>query len=563
MSPGRRSAGRRVALAIALGLLWACTSVRSKVHHALEGLPGAKGPSVCVLFFDGLSQQAFQKLASDGTIPTLQREVLQRALVVDTAVTGVPSETYPNVASMITGLLPGHHGIPANVWLDRRLHRRESHTNIFRHFSASEFLIPEAKTLYERLPGDTVAITTPLARGAGIYRRNIVSVIASYARNDWPFLDRKTLDDIGDAYAGGARLGKVPTLVWGHLLGPDEVAHFYGPDSTEWRNEFASIDRAFARLVRRLTRMRVYDRILWVLIGDHGNHPYTTYVDSAELVHRALYSHPTTSDCSKGNCYLVTRRPDKHFDVGDAEIAVGAYRGVMVWLPSDRPPADLPAALRTRKKPRKQAHTGLAAAPRSDFAAALAHMKEVQLAVTRGPDPGSVLIYGPAGRSAVTSEEGPEHEVLYAYHVLEGEDPLGYEALPGLRARAGQGLPAEEWLELTAESEYPDLVVQLSEFFDSPRAPDVFLSPREGYGFRDGKAAGHGSFSRLETVVPLVFAGPGVTPGHRRVARVVDLTPTLLRYLGVPFDASAMDGDDLGIATVPPVLPSAPPTPDE
>ena len=55
-------------------------------------------------------------------------------------------------------------------------------------------------------------------------------------------------------------------------------------------------------------------------------------------------------------------------------------------------------------------------------------------------------------------------------------------------------------------------------------------------------------------MVPLLFAGPGVLPGHRRAARTVDLAPTLLSYLGVAFDPEDMDGDDLEIA------PAGPPT---
>ena len=119
---------------------------------------------------------------------------------------------------------------------------------------------------------------------------------------------------------------------------------------------------------------------------------------------------------------------------------------------------------------------------------------------------------------------------------------------------------ADEWLEATAETEYPDLVVQLPEFFDSPRSPDVFVSPADGYGFTSGNAAGHGSLSRSETVVPFLFAGPGVPPGRLHAARTVDLAPTLLAYLGVPYDPDEMDGDDLEIAPagVPAMKPLAP-----
>ena len=123
--------------------------------------------------------------------------------------------------------------------------------------------------------------------------------------------------------------------------------------------------------------------------------------------------------------------------------------------------------------------------------------------------------------------------------------------MPEIREALGRPLPADRWLRLTAGTEYPDLPVQLPEFFDSPRAPDILLSPRDGFGFTFDRAAGHGSLGRLETVVPFVFAGPGVAPGHRPVARTVDLAPTLLRYLGIPFDASTMDGDDLGIGKAP------------
>ncbi|MCM3876729.1 MAG: hypothetical protein NEA02_09955, partial [Thermoanaerobaculia bacterium] len=119
-----------------------------------------------------------------------------------------------------------------------------------------------------------------------------------------------------------------------------------------------------------------------------------------------------------------------------------------------------------------------------------------------------------------------------------------------------------EWLEATAETEFPDLVVQLPEFFDSPRSPDVFVSPKDGYGFTKGYVAGHGSLSRSETVVPLLFAGPGVTPGVRHAARTVDLAPTLLSYLGVAYDPDEMDGEDLEVAprgvSKPPPVPPAP-----
>jgi hypothetical protein len=194
--------------------------------------------------------------------------------------------------------------------------------------------------------------------------------------------------------------------------------------------------------------------------------------------------------------------------------------------------------------------------PVSSFAATLARAKEVRLVVTRGSAAGRVLVYARNGRSEIARVEGDETPARYAYRVLEGQDPLGYASDPSARVLLGAPHEASDWLDATAAGPYPDLVVQLPEFFDSPRAPDVYISPADGFGFTSGKAAGHGSLSRSETVVPFLFAGPGVAPGHRRAARTVDLAPTLLSYLGVPYDPDDMDGDDLEIAPGgPPALP--------
>jgi arylsulfatase A-like enzyme len=539
-------------------------SIHVRTQTAAERVSADPGPSVCVLFFDGLSAEAFERLVDVGALPNIKARIVDRGLSVKTAVSSVPSETYPNLASLETGLLPGHHGIPANIWLDRGLRVREAHTNILGIFSSTDYLVPEARTLFERLPGDTVAVTTPIARGASVHARNRIALVASYARNEWSFLDRKTLDDVGDAYAGAAAAGRVPPLVWAHFVGTDEVAHVSGLESREFQGTMSEIDDAFGRLLRRLRRRHLDERILFVLVGDHGNRSYRTFVDANELVNRALRANPTEADCSAGDCVLIPAvRKEKAYDVADAMIAVGAYRGVMIWLPANRPPEDVPSAFRAprrKRKPRIPSGAPLKIPGVSLFAATLARAPEVRLVAARGSSSGTVALYGPSGRAEIVREDRDGLESLYLYRVLEGDDPLDY-AHSAAAPLVGSAHDPDEWLEATAETEFPDLVVQLPEFFDSPRSPDVFLSPQDGYGFTKGYTAGHGSLSRSETVVPLLFAGPGVTPGVLHAARTVDLAPTLLSYLGVAYDPDDMDGEDLDIAPggVPkPAIPRAP-----
>ncbi|HEX5855321.1 MAG TPA: alkaline phosphatase family protein, partial [Thermoanaerobaculia bacterium] len=172
------SLGTRAAACAAAGtilVLAAACSIRARTHTAAEGTSLAPGPSVCVLFFDGLSGEVFDRLVEEGALPNIKARIVDQGLTVQNAVASVPSETYPNLASLETGLLPGHHGIPANIWLDRRLRVREAHTNILGVFSATDYLAAEARTLFERLPNDTVAITTPIARGATVHARNRIA----------------------------------------------------------------------------------------------------------------------------------------------------------------------------------------------------------------------------------------------------------------------------------------------------------------------------------------------------------------------------------------------------
>ena len=233
-------------------------------------------------------------------------------------------------------------------------------------------------------------------------------------------------------------------------------------------------------------------------------------------------------------------------------ITVGAYRGVMIWLPAE--PAARGGAERVPRPATEAEGRARRAAPAEDPGRVA--LRRDARPRARGParrdarrlSPERSSLYGPAGRAEIVREDRDGARVALSRTASSRERTLS--ATPGPPPRPSSARPTrpDEWLEATAETEYPDLVVQLPEFFDSPRSPDVFVSPEDGYGFTKGYVAGHGSLSRSETVVPFLFAGPGVSPGVLHAARTVDLAPTLLSYLGVAYDPDEMDGDDLEIA---------------
>jgi phosphonoacetate hydrolase len=80
---------------------------------------------------------------------------------------------------------------------------------------------------------------------------------------------------------------------------------------------------------------------------------------------------------------------------------------------------------------------------------------------------------------------------------------------------------------------HPYAYERIAQLFDSPRAPDLVVSPKAyAYGIQAGQ---HGALDVVQSRAPLVFSGPGVTPGRFQLsARHVDVAPTIARMMRFP-----------------------------
>ncbi|NLT54501.1 MAG: nucleotide pyrophosphatase [Actinomycetales bacterium] len=130
---------------------------------------------------------------------------------------------------------------------------------------------------------------------------------------------------------------------------------------------------------------------------------------------------------------------------------------------------------------------------------------------------------------AVRLDEGGTHEVLYGRDPVAVTDPLAF--LPYERELADP-CPDNE------RNSYPDPGRRLlSAFADPTRSPDLVVvhTPRHYFPDEGGHRGEHGSLDVIQSRAPLLVAGAGVA--RRGVvldhARLVDVTPTLLRAAGV------------------------------
>jgi arylsulfatase A-like enzyme len=84
--------------------------------------------------------------------------------------------------------------------------------------------------------------------------------------------------------------------------------------------------------------------------------------------------------------------------------------------------------------------------------------------------------------------------------------------------------------------------------FSPYRSPDVVFLPRENVLITNADhETSHGTPYPFDSHVPLIFAGPGITPGrHTEWVRTVDIAPTLAAILGVrpmgKIDGTVLEG---------------------
>lgn len=134
--------------------------------------------------------------------------------------------------------------------------------------------------------------------------------------------------------------------------------------------------------------------------------------------------------------------------------------------------------------------------------------------------------------------------ISYEVVSTEGQDPLADQD-------RGHLVSLED--ELTARREeseprsYPNAFESISQMFDSPDAPDLFVGRTPGYD-PVGHIGQHGSLSLIQSRAVLIGSGAGIRTGAPAsgTERTVDIAPTIARILGLEprADGTYLEGQD-------------------
>src|SRR5262249_56261256 len=88
------------------------------VREDVLDLAGGRPKHVVGFLFDGTNPNVLYEMAASAEAPNVARLIEMGTAYEHGAMAGLPTVTLANHTSIITGALPGHHGILHNAWCD-------------------------------------------------------------------------------------------------------------------------------------------------------------------------------------------------------------------------------------------------------------------------------------------------------------------------------------------------------------------------------------------------------------------------------------------------------------
>lgn len=176
-----------------------------------------------------------------------------------------PSVTYPNHYTLATGLVPDHHGIIANRFLDKE--------------SGLEFSLGNKDTKQDpRFWGGEPIWLTAKKQGKRVgvvyWPGSDVAIQGSYPDIYFNY-EQKPLLTYVERIAEIERMlkmpeGKRPQLIMAYFDEPDNSGHTFGPESKQTRKQVETLDCLLGQLWNDIRQMPDGKKVNLIITADHG-----------------------------------------------------------------------------------------------------------------------------------------------------------------------------------------------------------------------------------------------------------------------------------------------------
>lgn len=505
---------------------------------AITGLATPASPTpirdvyVVLLVLDGCRPDMLYQLIDAGILPNTKKYLVDEGTRFTQALTIFPSATMSAYQTMISGLFPGHAGIPYLQWFDRVHVEVHNFLNLtgaltlnrdFRNSYLGDIRATTQSsggTLFDDLAGyPTAAVFSPYFRNATVRRPKspLVPLWSLLIDKRYEQIDHHAYRDLLDLFHGHD--DALPRFSLVALFGTDLLGHKYGPQHIRIRRNLIQFDAFLGDFIDLLRRRRILEKTYLIVTSDHGMHDIDGVFDIEALFE--AHGLPTVGNHPRRDArvYIGER------GVSVATVTVKAPQGWAV-------PIDYPTL-------RNYPVTGTF---RLDLVSLLTEAPPTDLVLVRDHDRVRLVT---STAEAVVTHERRHGRSYYRYRAISG-DPLQFARHRHLRAyRHGRPLTVAQWNAALARTDTPGAVPQLGQIFDDGRAGDMVVIAKLPWGFYARKAATHGTHRAIDMQIPLLIRGPSIPVGTRSVGQVTDLYPTMLQWFGLGVCRHCIDGTPL------------------
>jgi predicted AlkP superfamily pyrophosphatase or phosphodiesterase len=253
---------------------------------------------VVVFLFDGTNPNVLYDMAARGEAPSTARLIDRGTAFGHGAIAGLPTVTLANHTSILTGRLPGHHGILHNAWFDRRTGQQviTNSNATWPHAMAHVFDGVESvhSVLHRHEPDAfTASVNEPCDIGADystfhFFRRGTVPPIPKspeglphttdrFVRPSKDYSWSSVVDHMGTEQAVGIWDGAyngtsypLPRFMFANFTLTDAAMHEGGPHSEIAAASVRDSDARMGEIMAAVERAGVADETAFLLVADHG-----------------------------------------------------------------------------------------------------------------------------------------------------------------------------------------------------------------------------------------------------------------------------------------------------
>jgi hypothetical protein len=269
-----------------------------EVRADVLDLGGGRPRHVVGFLWDGANPNVLYAMAAAGEAPNVARLIAMGTAYEYGAMAGLPTVTLANHTSILTGRLPGHHGILNNAWYDRRSGRQIITNSSATWPTAMETLTPGVESIHDAVhrtwpEAFTASINEPADPGADystfdFFRRGAVPPIPKtpdglphtterFVRPSKDYSWSTIVDHLCVEQATGIWSGHYrdvdypePRFMWVNFTLTDSAFHEGGPHSEMAASAIRDCDARLGEVLAAVERAGAFDDTAFVLVADHG-----------------------------------------------------------------------------------------------------------------------------------------------------------------------------------------------------------------------------------------------------------------------------------------------------